>query len=166
MTSAPATTATTFNNFCPLPSRDCIVGRRIARQTPVAVTISNTTGAECLVMRARPRNNEQSARSCQAQSWKALVAQTIADADNSATGRSVMTTGQWAATVGSMTRNSKVARATLELNARLSAKATHPNRRPFSMYIAVRARLWTESASLVWKTRVSVNMRSSGLSLN
>ena len=64
----------------------------------------------------------------------------MAVADSSATGKSVITTGQCAATVGSITRKSNAPSATPALKVRRNAKARQINNIPFRQNIAARAR--------------------------
>src|ERR1700693_5454861 len=85
----------------------------------------------------------------QAQSWKARAARTRAVADSSETGKSVITTGKCAATVGSIARKSTVPSATPGPKVRRMAKASVSNSNPFSVHIAIRARRCTELKSLL-----------------
>src|SRR5215475_10021938 len=121
MMSAPAATAETLANRMKVefPGRE--TRALIARTMPVPITIKKKIAAECFVARANPRAVEHTVMSFQAQLWNARIAKTTAVADNRETGRSVITTGKCAATVGSMARNNEVPIATPEPNTRRTA---------------------------------------------
>src|SRR3974390_1523979 len=145
--SAPAKTAPVFANLCHLAPPGPLRDDRRDSHTPISATLNHTTGAECFTARSRPRNAEQAARSVQHQSRKALEARTTAMAVKSATGRSVITTGQCAAIVGSITRKSSAPKATVALNTRSSANAKPIKSTPLNANIATRALRCTESGS-------------------
>src|SRR5215475_10196321 len=124
------------------PKRKTGVAR--AKTTPVKTGKMRKMGAECLVASASPSATEHVRRSFQAQPWKARTASTTALAESSEIGKSVITTGKWAATVGSIARKSKVPRATPGPNVLRTANAKNIKSNPFSVHMAIRARRCTE----------------------
>src|SRR5215467_2042169 len=149
MVSAAIKTVESFTKRTKRESPDRKTGVARVRATPVKTKKMRKMGAECLVASASPSAREQNRRSFQAQPWKAETASTTALAESSETGKSVITTGKWAATVGSIARKSKVPRATPGPNALCTANAKNTKSNPFSVHMAIRARRCTELKSLL-----------------
>src|SRR4029077_113421 len=118
---APPTTAKSLANRKRRESSLGDSGRTTARTEPAKTSKTANIGAECLVARLSPSAAEQAARFQGAQFWKATIASSNVVDESSATGKSVITTGKCAATVGSMARKRRVASATPGPNARRTA---------------------------------------------
>ena len=139
MTTAASKTAKTLAQRSERESRTSLSGIRRAKAKPARARMIQKTGAECLAPRVKPRAIAHPARSGQRQVRNARAARTMAVAESSATGRSVMTIGRCAATVGSMARNKRVARATMGPKTRRSAREKTSKRIPLKILIAMRA---------------------------
>src|SRR5215831_4377941 len=140
MISAAIKTVKSFAKRTKRESPDRKTGVARARAIPVKTKKMRKMGAECFVASASPSAREHIRRSFQAQPWKAGTASTTALAESSETGKSVITTGKWAATVGSIARKSKVPRATPGPNVLRTANVKNTKSNPFSVHMAIRAR--------------------------
>ena len=116
--------------------------------------------AECLDASATPIASPQPMAHGQRQVVASSPAHNAAMASDRASGRSVITTGRCAPTVGSSARNSKVPQAQARSNARHSSRPRTTSINPCSVHNASRARVCAARASLPKNIVVSTQSRS------
>src|SRR2546427_1168689 len=106
------------------------------------------TNPECLMESVSPSASASRQRFAFVQLRRACIQTSRLVTDKSATGRSVITTGQWAATVGSISTKRREPRATVPPKTRNAAREKNNRSKPLKKYIARRTRDWMKSALL------------------